>query len=883
MPAKLIVTRPPDFVEFRKDSINQGIHQRFEEQVRFFPGKIALKTQEVSHTYGQANGFANSIAEEILLTAGTELTQAGILLANDPEMIISILACLKAHKAYVPLDPNFPAERLRAMLEDAELSVLLTDDQNMKLAEELAGKSVRIINTSQLKRHADAPNPRVHCNPLDRAYILFTSGSTGRPKGIEFLHRNLLHTTMCLTNQLFFSPSDRVTWLHSASFSASVVDIYCCLTNGGTLYPWDAKSRGFIGLMDWLVQEKVTTFQWIPSAFRQFLRTVPENFVFNDIRIVVMASESLTIREVELFRRYFAAGHHIVNQVGTSESYNYRLYPVDHHIAIESVNVAGGYPVSEDRQVVILDEERREMPLGNVGEIGVKSPFMSGGYWRDQALTDSKFIRIGADETPVYLTGDLGKIETDGCLIHLGRKDFQVKIRGYRVELAEIDQMLTAAPGIADSAAWVVKNRVGEDQLVGFVVLKDPATFNQQEVQKYLESRLPEYMVPRHYVVLQTLPTLPTGKVNRKGLPNPFELAAPQSTPAPLPLASVETEVIKLFKELLQIDEVSPDSSFLKAGGDSLLTAVLLHRIHQRFGVEILLNDFSESSTPTHLAALIKAALSGENASSAAGKPEHAISEYPAAATRSKSRIADQAKFPTQTENASKTSTSRISYRKNLVIIGAGMFAREIYTWAEHAIAAGAGWKIKGFLDKRPDALKGYDYECKVLGDVENYEIEKNDVFVGAIGDPNLKLRCYASIVSKGGRFVNVIHPRANIGKNVELGEGIVLAPFASVTSDIIIGNHVTVGAFSNVGHDAVIGDWCQISSHCGINGAAKLEEGAFLGSHACIIPGIRVGAWAFVGAGSVVIKDVPPGTKVFGNPAAPIGRIKTSRGIESA
>jgi non-ribosomal peptide synthetase component F len=346
MPTKLTVTRPADFVEFARASIFQGIHERIEEQVRLYPRNIALKTRDTALTYAEANGFANSIAMEILSVSGKELAQAAILLPNSPQTVIAILASLKAHKTYVPLDPNFPKERLRVMVEDAEPVVLLTDDAHMRLAEELAGKRARIINTSAIKRDAAAPNPLVPCDPLDRAYIIFTSGSTGRPKGIAFLHRNLLHHIMCETNCLFFAPSDRVTWLHSASFSASAVDIYICLTNGGTLYPWDAKTQGFIGMADWLVQEKVTTLQWIPSAFRQFLRTVPDDFVFHDIRIIVMASEPLTVREVELFRRHFPVGSLLVNHVGTSESYFYRLYLVDHHIPIENANIAGGYAVS---------------------------------------------------------------------------------------------------------------------------------------------------------------------------------------------------------------------------------------------------------------------------------------------------------------------------------------------------------------------------------------------------------------------------------------------------------------------------------------------------------------------------------------------------------
>jgi len=213
--------------------------------------------------------------------------------------------------------------------------------------------------------------------------------------------------------------------------------------------------------------------------------------------------------------------------------------------------------------------------------------------------------------------------------------------------------------------------------------------------------------------------------------------------------------------------------------------------------------------------------------------------------------------------------------KQNLIIISAGKFGRETFTWAAQAIAHGAPWRIKGFLDNRANALEGYEYEAKILGDVENYTIEENDVFVGAIGDPKDKVTYYSPITKRGGRFVNVIHPLANIGKNVQLGNGIVMAPFSSVTSDVKIGNHVSIGAFSNAGHDTVVGDWSQINSHCGVNGNAILEEGVYLGCHACIIPQIKVGAWAFVGAGSVVVRNIPPGVKVFGNPAVAIGKVE--------
>ncbi|MEO8368109.1 MAG: NeuD/PglB/VioB family sugar acetyltransferase [Candidatus Solibacter sp.] len=860
-----------DFREFLEESVLQGIHQRIEEQVRLYPGRDALVAKDARYTYAEMNAAANSVAAEILSVAGTELAQAAILQPNTPELIVSILASLKARKAYVPLDPGFPKQRLRDMLEDAQPTVLLTDEKHMGLAGELAGKDVRIINTTGIKRQSDAQNPALPCDPLERAYILYTSGSTGRPKGMAFPHRTLLSGTRAMTNCLFFAPGDRVTWLHSASFAASVVDIYCSLANGAAAYPWDAKTRGFTGLADWLVSEKVTTLQWIPSAFRQFLRTVPEAFVFPNIRLVVMASESLTIREVELFRQHFPVGSYLVNQVGTTETHNYCLYPIDHRTSFEGAVVPGGYPASTHREAVILDDERRRMPAGSPGEIGVKSSYTCSGYWNDDTLTQAKFVSLDNDGVPVYLTGDLGRLDPDGCLIHLGRKDFQVKIRGYRIELAEVELVLATVPGVSDCAAWVVKDRLSQDRLVGYVILGDHAQFDQALVEQTLASRLPEYMVPRHYVLLNSFPSLPTGKVDRNALPNPFTGTEPIRGQGTSASGSLEQQIADLFRELLLLDKIDLDSDFLGAGGDSLLTAVLLQRVHQRHGVEIPNEEFLEAPTPENLARIIRdESVSGARRTRAKAAP---VMDVPRVRT-----LASETQLTSAIIRGAEKSgdSTRI---KNLVIISAGSFGREVYLWAAETIDAGAPFRIKGFLDGRRNELDGFDYGAKILGDVESYSIEEDDVFVSAIGEPMDKPRYCVPIIEKGGRFVNVIHRTANIGKTARLGTGIVLGPFASVTADARVGDHVSVGALSNLGHDCVVGDWCQISSHVAVNGRAEVGEGAFIGSQACLIPRVKVGAWSHVGAGSVVVRNVEPYVRVFGNPAAPIGKRSPFKG----
>lgn len=868
MSMKLTVKRPSDFVPFLSTDVSQGIHQRIEKQVRLYPDHVALKTPEGSLSYAEMNARANSVAEEILAVTDSRLGQAAILLPNTPDMIVSLLAAMKAHKAYVPLDPKLPPDRMHMILGDVEPSVLISDDLHLPLAESLSCGRIPVVNVSSVRYSIDASDPNVPCDPMDRAYILYTSGTTGIPKGITFLHRNLVHHIACMTNNLFYAPSDRVTWLHSASFSASVVDIYSCLMNGGSLFPWDVKKQGFIGMADWLVASRVTTLQWIPSAFRQFLRTVPDDFVFQDMRLVVMASESLTVREVDLFRRHFPVGSHLVNQVGTSESYNYRLYAIDHAIPVENANIQAGYSVSDDREVLILNEQHHVLPVGSIGEIGVRSAYMSSGYWRNEELTRSRFITLTDDKTPVYLTGDMGMLEVDGCLIHLGRSDSQVKVRGFRVELAEIDQALSKCSGVADSITRVVKNNAGESQLVSYILSDEKNAFNQKCIEEQLTSKLPEYMVPTHYKTLSSFPLLPNGKIDYQKLPNPFS-----AKPAIVGFEETRThsllqDSISLFTEALGIAHANEHTSFLEEGGDSLSLAVLMHLVHLKFGVAIDAERFLSSPTPLFLSNLVAKESDANYANDMyTGSPIWTVEGADA-------RPASAPRRPDRLLRASSSAPSiHCGRKKKLIIIGAGGLGRETYTWAIQAIAAGSPWIVKGFLDKRSDALEGWQSGVQVLADISDYSIEPDDVFIGAVGDPKMKIECYAPIIEKGGTFVNVIHPLANIGVHVQMGVGIVAGPFASITCDAAVGDHVSIGALSNLGHDTVVGDWCHISSHCGVNGMVRLGNGVFLGSHACIIPGISIGDWSYVGAGSLVLRDVQDEIKVFGNPASVIGR----------
>lgn len=208
---------------------------------------------------------------------------------------------------------------------------------------------------------------------------------------------------------------------------------------------------------------------------------------------------------------------------------------------------------------------------------------------------------------------------------------------------------------------------------------------------------------------------------------------------------------------------------------------------------------------------------------------------------------------------------------KNIIILSAGKFGREVLSWAEDAIRAGTNWKVKGFLDDRPALLKGFWCDAPILGSPDEYKPTKDDLLLPALGDAISKRRYCLPLLERGAEFGTLIHPKAYVGPRVKIGKGVVLAPLSSVTCDVTIGNFVALGVMSALAHDTIVGDWSQICGHCGINGNAVLKEGVFLGSHTCILPSVTVGAWSYVGAGSIVLRNVKDKTKVFGNPAVKI------------
>ncbi|HEX3716457.1 MAG TPA: AMP-binding protein [Verrucomicrobiae bacterium] len=597
------------FEPFDKAGIRQGIHQRFEKIAAQYPKRIAVQDVERSLTYETLNNAANNLAAAVTRKIGAGSGQVALMVDNDSRAITALLGVLKSARAYVPLDPLFPKDRLAYMFSNSEARAVITDHAHRDLAREVSG-AAPLLMWEEIDFKQPAENRETTIDPMSMAYILYTSGSTGRPKGIAFAHRNLLHTTMCLINNLHISCEDRLTQLHSTSFAASVVDIYCSLLAGASVYPWEVKTLGTGGLAKWLTEQRVTSVQWIPTPLRQMLETLEEdnNSYFTDVRLLVMASEPLTRREFDLYRSHFPRQCLLVNQMGTSESYNYYLFFADKDTQFDGSIVPAGYPVSEDRQVLLLDENRKPVAPGEVGEIAIRSQYMSLGYWQNPEQSAKVFLPDADGVTATYVTGDIGRFRPDGCLLHLGRKDFQVKIRGYRIELPEVELAVKKLPAIRDVVVMARHDEKGELKLVAYYLTDQLSDLSVTELRNSLADKLPDYMIPNTFVRLREFPMTPSGKLDKNALPAPGNQRPVLSNDLVASRTESERIITEIWKEILGRKEIGVIDNFFELGGDSLQAALILHQIHLQTGTDLGYSALARSPRIADLAALVDSA-----------------------------------------------------------------------------------------------------------------------------------------------------------------------------------------------------------------------------------------------------------------------------------
>ncbi len=586
----------------------QPISTHFEQQVSLYGQRLAVKDQTQALTYDALNQKTNQLAHSLLSVSPEAQTPIILLFDEDVSAIVALLGVLKAGKIIVPLSPRFPKARLQAMVEHSEAEIIVTNQKNFSLAEEVANNAEiqDIINIDDLSVTLPVTNPELGISTDDVSAILYTSGSTGQPKGVMRRQRNALLHVWHYGQQNHISPEDNVALVLSYTFAAGHPEIFVSLLNGATLCIYDVKSRGLTDLVDWIDQEKITIFHPSVTLFRHFLDILPEGSQVPWVRAIVIGGQTVNLADTVRFKAHFSQDCLLINQLASTETNMVARFSMGHETILADDVVPVGYPVA-GQTVFLLDDNKQPVVDGEIGELVLRSRFVSPGYWRSPGLTEAVFQPDPDDpDYTLYFSGDLARRLPDGCLIHLGRKDFLVKIRGYRVELAEVERALESLPMVKEAIVIAHEVQADEKQLVAYIVPTSPTEMSMSAVRTALQEIVPDYMLPSLFCFLETMPLTVSGKPNRQALPDPASIQANQDTPFVAPRDALETNLVTLCAEVLNRDQVSIHDNFFEIGGHSLLAAQLLARIDKTLGYRVSLTTLFQSPTMAQLAEALR-------------------------------------------------------------------------------------------------------------------------------------------------------------------------------------------------------------------------------------------------------------------------------------
>jgi len=567
----------------------RAINQLIEEQVRSRPGATAAVFGETTLSYLDLDRKANQLARHLQsFGVGPEIRVA-MCLERGLDMLIAILGTLKAGGAYVPLDPAYPRERLEFMLEDAEPAVLLTQT---KFRDSFTGTQSTVVcldgeESRQIARHSPGPlECKVSADNL--AYIIYTSGSTGRPKGVLITHAGLCNVIAECTRRFQAGPGCRVAQLASLSFDASVLEIFMPLCTGGQLHVVDQEtllsSSRFAGLLQ---EQGINIALGAPSVFN----ILPREQEFPDLRVMIVGGEVCPPAAAARWAR----GRKLFNVYAPTES---TIFSTTFQCTGQSkYSPFVGKPIGNTR-VYILDENLIPVPVGVPGEIYLGGIGIARGYWNRPELTAERFVPdpfSGSAAARLYRSGDLARYMHDGNLDFLGRVDHQVKLRGFRIELGEIEANLLQHESVRE-AVVVLWEEGNDKKLVAYVVLKKDAEVQANALRVWLQKRLPEYMVPAAMMVLEDMPRMVNGKVERRALPAPTQDADATRNYA-APRNEMEEAICRIWAETLGIERVGIEESFFDLGGHSLLATRVMSQVRSEFGVEVPLRVLFEQPT----------------------------------------------------------------------------------------------------------------------------------------------------------------------------------------------------------------------------------------------------------------------------------------------
>ncbi|QOS97403.1 amino acid adenylation domain-containing protein [Brevibacterium sp. JNUCC-42] len=540
---------------------DQAIQERFEDQVKKTPNAVALVFKEEELTYRELNQRANQMARTLRERGVMRDQIVAVMINRSQELIISILAVLKAGGAYLPIDPTYPVDRIQHMLEDSQAAMVLTQE-GIQIPIGFSGEVLFIDQEENY--HFDASDLSSINQPTDLVYIIYTSGSTGKSKGVMIEHHSL-HNLINISQPYKMGEGSRVLQFASISFDASVAEIFPALLTGSTLYI-EEKEELVTNLVPYLLENQITTVALPPSL----LRSVPY-IELPALECIVSVGEACTFDIVQIWGQ----NRTFINGYGPTESTVCSTFGV---ITSEDKRITIGRPFY-NQKVYIINEDQQLQPIGVPGELCIAGAGLSRGYLNRPELTQEKFV--SNPFTPgerMYKTGDLARWLPDGNIEYLGRLDDQVKVRGNRVELGEINSQLLTHPSITEAVVAPIVDKHGPTTLCAYFVEDQPTTVS--DLRHHLATALPEFMIPAYFIKVDHIPLTVNGKINKQALPDPSEFISNQVDHEIVPPSSQNEEIlVRVWEEVLQIKPIGVEDNFFERGGDSIKALQIAARL----------------------------------------------------------------------------------------------------------------------------------------------------------------------------------------------------------------------------------------------------------------------------------------------------------------
>jgi amino acid adenylation domain-containing protein len=589
----------------------QCLHQLFETQVAATPHARAVSYEETHLTYAELNARANQLAHYLRSLSVTPDTLVGICLERSIEMVVALLAVLKAGGAYLPLDPQYPQERLAYMVGDAACRVLITEE-SLRARLPNSDAHVLCLEQEQVEIERESTENLSHevtgVTPAHLAYVIYTSGSTGRPKGVAVEHRQLLNYLNSIVERLNFAPGSNFATVSTLAADLGNTMIYPSLCTGGTL---NVIAQNLISDPDafagYVSRHEIDYLKIVPSHLEALLTARSPAQVLPR-KALILGGEASHWDLLERVNR-LAPECRVFNHYGPTETtIGVLTFPADINQSAQSaLTLPLGRPIA-NTQIYILDPQLRRVPVGVAGELYIGGQGLVRGYFNAPDLTAERFIPHAFGDKPgarLYRTGDIARHLPDGNIEYLGRVDNQVKLRGLRIELGEIETVLRNHPAVREAILLLRQDAPGDKRLVAYIVLQQEQLADVAELREWLGARLPEYMIPSALVLLHTLPLTLNGKIDRRALPAPEDVSAFQEKTFVAPRNAVEQIIANIWAEVLGLEQVSVDSNFFEVGGHSLKAIQIISRIREALRVELSAKSLFDARTVETLSKIV--------------------------------------------------------------------------------------------------------------------------------------------------------------------------------------------------------------------------------------------------------------------------------------